>query len=269
MTDFFTSSEGLTAGRGRLGPWVLDLGSDLALACSGGLRDLERQAASGDRRSVLLAGIEVPTRRGRIQDVSDRLSKSSRNHVEVAIVPMAEGKGKFENIQAAVDRARRSISEYDWLVIADDDISFGTRMFDRLIDISELAEFSISQPAHRFRSYSTYELTVRQPRSLARRTRFVEIGPLTAIHRRAFPHVFPFPQSRWGYGIDALWSRVAAESGLSLGVVDAATIRHLRPIARDYSMADACKEGEDLIRSAFPECRRSDLMVLREVVIPA
>ena len=79
---------------------------------------------------------------------------------------------------------------------------------------------------------------------IARRTRFVEIGPVTAIQRDAFELLLPLPELEMGWGLDAHWSAAAAAAGLPLGVVDATPIRHLRPVAAAYPRAAAVAEAE-------------------------
>ena len=59
-----------------------------------------------------------------------------------------------------------------------------------------------------------------------RETRFVEIGPLTAFGRRAAAELLPFPELRFGWGLDLHWAALAAERGWRLGVVDATPVRH-------------------------------------------
>jgi hypothetical protein len=79
---------------------------------------------------------------------------------------------------------------------------------------------------------------------LARETRFVEIGPVTAVHRDAFEALLPFPDLRMGWGLDSRWSAVAAERGWPIGIVDATPVRHLRPVAGDYPRDAAIAEAE-------------------------
>jgi hypothetical protein len=86
-------------------------------------------------------------------------------------------------------------------------------------------------------------VTRRRPGRLARRTRFVEIGPVTAVHADAFPVLLPFPELEMGWGLDTHWSAAAAQAGLALGVVDVTPIRHLRPIAATYPRAAAEEEA--------------------------
>ena len=80
-------------------------------------------------------------------NVLNRLQQSSKHAVELSIVPMADGLGKFANIERALSQV--NIYDYEWLAIADDDIAFDSHMLDRLISLSEMANLLISQPAHR------------------------------------------------------------------------------------------------------------------------
>jgi hypothetical protein len=103
----------------------------------------------------------------------------------------------------------------------------------------------LAQPAHRRRSHAAWNMTRRQAGSVARETAFVEIGPVTAFHSSTFDALLPFPELRFGWGLDAHWAAVARQCGWRVGVVDATPIRHgLREIAASYTHAEAFSEGE-------------------------
>jgi hypothetical protein len=258
MSDFFTDDSGRVAnfhGRRRryLGA-MLDPGVDLSLLTLGiGL--IDRAAIS---RRVLAIGIEVPSRPRDVHNVLGRLQRSSRHSVDVSIVPMAEGLGKFANVERALSTA--NIHDYDWLLIVDDDIAFDNHMPDRLITLSEMAGLSISQPAHMLSSFATYDVTLRRFNSFVRETHFVEIGPLTAFRRDVFSDVIPFPPSRWCYGIDLVWSELARKKGFKMGIVDAAPVRHLRAIANSYNIDRARAEGETLVKTLDIPVTRAELL---------
>ncbi len=77
-----------------------------------------------------------------------------------------------------------------------------------------------------------------------RETRFVEIGPVTAFARPAFPVLLPFPELRMGWGLDAHWAALAREHGWRCGIVDAVAIRHrAAPAAAGYAREDAIAEA--------------------------
>ena len=81
-------------------------------------------------------------------------------------------------------------------------------------------------------------MTRRRPGLTARRTRFVEIGPVTAIRADAFDALLPFPDLQMGWGLDAYWSALAAEHGWKLGVIDAVPVRHVQPVAAAYPIIE-------------------------------
>jgi hypothetical protein len=91
-------------------------------------------------------------------------------------------------------------------------------------------------------------MTRRRPGSVARETAFVEIGPVTAFHSSTFDALLPFPELRFGWGLDAHWAAVARERGWRVGVVDATPIRHgMREIAASYTHAEAFAEGQEFL----------------------
>ena len=258
MSDFFVDDSGRVAnfhGRRRrylgamLDPWV-----DLSLLAQG-IRLIDGAIIP---RRVLAVGIEVPSRPKDVHSVLGRLQRTSRHAMDISIVPMAEGLGKFANAERALSTA--NIYDYDWLLIVDDDIAFDSHMLDRLITLSEMAGLSISQPAHARSSFATYDVTLRKFSSFVRETHFVEIGPLTAFSRKVFPDVIPFPPSRWCYGIDLVWSELARKKGFKMGIVDAAPVRHLRAVANSYNIDRARAEGETLVKTLDIPFTRAELL---------
>jgi hypothetical protein len=214
---------------------------------------MDKQFQAAPARRILAVGIEVPRRD---EDI----------HRVIAIATLGPGKGKFENIQAALDPI--NLADYAWLVIVDDDVAFRPTMLDRLIGFSEACDFRIAQPAHRLSSYASYAITLRRPDCLARQTRFVEIGPVTAIHNTAFPELMPFPPSRWGYGLDLMWSHTARAQGWKMGVIDACPIGHLRPVAGSYSIDEARAEGDGLIQRLGIVEFRKDILGWEQIAFP-
>ena len=105
-------------------------------------------------------------------------------------------------------------------------------------------DFELAQPAHAFASHAAWDVTRRRAGVVARRTRFVEIGPVTALSARAAEELLPFPDLRMGWGLDGAWSALAAERGWAIGVIDATPVRHLRPVAAAYPRDAAIAEAE-------------------------
>ena len=91
-------------------------------------------------------------------------------------------------------------------------------------------------------------VTRRRPGSVVRETRFVEIGPVTALQADTFGELLPFPPLGAGWGLDAHWSAIAAAQGWPLGIVDATPIRHgLRRTASAYDRDAAIAEAREFL----------------------
>ena len=206
---------------------------------------MKKAAASMPRRRVLLATVEVSSRR---EGLEAAIAALSDTHHELTFVraPMVD-RGKFDNINAAIGSI--AINEFDWFVVFDDDIEVQPRFLDDFLYMSEQAGLVLSQPAHRIGSHFSWEVNRRIWGTLARKTHFVECGPITAFHRSIVNRIVPFPATRYAWGIDMLWSEIVRGAGLSLGVIDATPIRHTRPVATSYSYAAATQEMHELLRA--------------------
>lgn len=242
--------------RGRRRAQVMDPVFDFRLAFSSGYRALVRKAAQMPVRHVHVATVDVPARRDGLERLLQAL-KDTRHTVTVSLAPLGN-RGKFENINLALHDIR--LDEVDWLIVIDDDVAIPGHFLDRFLCASEAASLRISQPAHRFRSYTTWEITQRLWNSLVHTTRFVECGPVTAFHRDIFPHILPFPETRFGWGIDVIWAEVARRENFHIGVVDATPIEHLRPVAHAYDVDAAISEARQLLERFG--VRRSNRQIL-------
>jgi GT2 family glycosyltransferase len=237
--DFLSGRSGTLSRRGTAAGAARDL-----LA---GARDLPRRAAlwraarSAPRRRVLVLGVARPEHGRTVARLRRELGRS-RHDVELHLVAPGAGAGKWANLNAAL--AAHPAEGHDWLLLVDDDVRLPRGFLDAFLLCAERFSFTLAQPAHAFASHAAWEVTRRRPGVLARTTRFVEIGPVTAVHRDAFGAVLPFPDLRMGWGLDAHWGAVAAERGWPVGVVDATPVRHLRPVAGDYPRDAAVAEAE-------------------------
>ena len=150
--------------------------------------------------------------------------------------------GKFENLNELLKTADASAA--DWVLVVDDDVRLPRAFLDRFVAVCEAFGLDLAQPAQTLRSHSAWKVTRRRPASLVRETRFVEIGPVTAFSRRAAAELLPFPELRYGWGLDLHWAAVAGQRGWRLGVVDAVPVRHESGlVASAYSREDAEEEA--------------------------
>jgi GT2 family glycosyltransferase len=241
--DFLSGRSGTLGRRAALIGTLRDLKANA--------RELRRRggrARRGPRRRVHVIGVARPEHARTVARLRRELARS-RHDVAIHFVPPAPGAGKWANVNAAL--AAHPLGDADWLLIVDDDVALPRGFLDRFIDVAEACGFQLAQPAHAFASHAAWDVTRRRPGLRAHRTRFVEIGPVTALSATAAAELLPFPDLAMGWGLDAAWSALAAERGWAIGVVDATPVRHLRPVAASYPREAAIAEAK-----AFLDGRR-------------
>jgi hypothetical protein len=223
-------------------PWrrttrtLADVAFEAIDRAAGVRRAADALARATPPKRVLVAGVY---RAGSALDL-DPL-RSDRHEVALAVGALEQlGGGKFQNL----NRLLATAGDFDWLLVIDDDVGFPPRFLDRFLGICERFGFDLAQPAQTQRSHSAWKVTRRRPAALARETRFVEIGPVTAIGARAAAELLPFPELRFGWGLDLHWAALAAQRGWRLGVVDATPVRHeSATVGSAYSVDEAQAEA--------------------------
>jgi len=251
--DFLSGESGTLSRRGRARGAALDLAAD---ALGAPQRAAVRRAARSapPRRRVLVVSVA----RARHAATTARLVaelERSRHDVAVRLAEPAPGAGKWANLNAAL--AAERVEDHEWLLLADDDVVLPRRFLDPFLLVSERLGLRLAQPAHAFASNAAWRVTRRRPGSVARRTRFVEIGPVTALHASTFEVLLPFPDLHMGWGLDAHWGAVAAEHGWPVGVVDLTPVRHLEPVAGAYGRDEAIAEARAFL-AGRPYVARAD-----------
>jgi hypothetical protein len=230
--------------------WTCGLAGAISLA---GPR-LDRLAAAQAPRRVLALSIYRP---GSLLPRAVERLRSERHDVRLVLGATGEpdsaladatalsglAGGKFENLNRLLEQAP-PVGEHDWLIAIDDDVELAPRFLDRFVALCERLGLDIAQPAQTQRSHAAWRVARRRPLSLARRTAFVEIGPVTAFSRRAAVELTPFPELRFGWGLDNHWAALARERGWRLGVADALPVRHeAQRVASTYAHAEAIEEA--------------------------
>jgi Glycosyltransferase like family 2 len=255
--DFLSGESGNVFGKrltvkGTAADWGLGVAGALSLARP----RLARLAAQQEPRRVLVVSVYRP---GALLEGTIRQLRSTRHEIRYALgatepeaaQPLAaetaltglDGGGKFENVNRLLAAAPPTAG-FDWLVVADDDIELPPHFLDRFVAVCDRLELDIAQPAQTHRSHAAWRVTRRRPLALARQTAYVEIGPLTAFSRRAAAELTPFPELRFGWGLDNHWGALARERGWRLGIVDALPVRHeAQRVATTYTHEEAIDEA--------------------------
>lgn len=142
-------------------------------------------------------------------------------------------------------------SREDWLVVSDDDVVFERGDLVRLVALCRRAGLDLAQPARSDRAVD-HEITVARRLSVARRTSFVEIGPVFVVGPDWRDRIVPFPEERgMGWGLELEWLELVRE-GCVLGVVDAVRVRHEGARGEDYDDdAEIARVHEELAARGF------------------
>jgi len=259
--DDFTSGQSGTVGgrRGTLRRHA-DRVLDARLAADPRLRRARATAAALPAQRVHVVGVERPGRA-----MAAVRTELLRSHHDVTMSTAPPGSlGKFQNLNALLGGRA---PDADWLLVVDDDIVLPSGFLDLFVGLATSTGLRLAQPAHRLHSHAAWPVTRRatDARSpLVRQTTFVEIGPVTLLHRDTFGVLVPFPDLRMGWGLDNAWSATAQAHGWPLGVVDATPILHLSPAASGYARTPALEEARTYLRGR-PYVRRDEVLTLRRL----
>ena len=208
-----------------------------------------------ERSRVLVVGVyllDTPTRAAEItealrstevHDVEISWAALGRRRVpealaEVTRVVVAERRDKFVLINQLL--SCHELFNYDMLLVTDDDVDFEPGWLDAFLSLQADADLALCQPARSPDSWIDHPFTKQLLGIDARLTRFVEIGPVFSVHRKAFDLLVPFDES-WpmGWGLDLRWPVLLEAAGLQMGIVDGAPVVHrMRPPQVSYSPGD-------------------------------
>jgi hypothetical protein len=137
--------------------------------------------------------------------------------------------------------ASTALDDYAFVVVCDDDILLPSGFLDAYMRLVCEHDLALCQPARTHDSYIDHGFVEQLDGISARRTRFVEIGPLFSIRRDAFHILLPFDElSPMGWGYDLVWPFVLESAGLKLGIVDCTPVEHSmrKPVTQyDYDTA--------------------------------
>lgn len=206
---------------------------------------------------VLIVGVYLADKPNTIKHIYDQFEASSRHQVEqrwVAINAANSESVIIPNTYLVLDSPLPKFTiinqltldamDFDWIIIADDDIEMDDGFLDNYIALCEQFDFALSQPSRTSDSYIDHSFVEQMPGIDARRTRFVEIGPLVCVRRDAMALLMPFDSDvGMGWGLDFIWPLLIEGANLRMGIVDAIPIAHrLRPPVSVYSRANANKQ---------------------------
>jgi hypothetical protein len=201
---------------------------------------------------VLVLGIYLANRANTVQHLMEAFGRTQQCHVEQRWIALngepATSLQRQLTVRVVMQRTPKfqllnelladiDLSSFDDLLVCDDDVRVPHNFVDAFIGWKHRMGFGLAQPARTLNSHVDHRLVRHRPWLHARRTRFVEIGPVFCIDRSMFDTLLPFDEaSPMGWGYDLVWPMQVAAAGGALGVIDATPVDHsLRGRGEAYS----------------------------------
>jgi hypothetical protein len=237
-------------------------------------REVRKAGLPGDKE-VLIAGIYLAGRENNIEHiVKSFVSSAGRWHITQSWAALGEGvvsdevrKVTAESYRDDVPKfillnrmlSRLPLDTYDFVIVCDDDIVLPPDFLTDYLGLVVKHDFALAQPARTHNSYIDHHFVERLDGLEARRTRFVEIGPLFSVRKDLYPLIFPFDESSsMGWGYDYVWPCLIDRRGLRMGIIDALPIEHgLRRPVKNYDYSDADRSMAEYL-SRNPHLSKSE-----------
>lgn len=206
--------------------------------------------------TVLVAGIYLADQKNAIRHIVRELDKSACYDVvqrwialsgdapsdevqAVTFMKAANPQPKFVLLNQLI--SAEALEHYDYLLICDDDVILPENFLDNFLLLQQKYDFALAQPARTRNSFTDHPFVEQLEGLKARRTRFVEIGPVLCIRRDAYPVLLPFDETaHMGWGYDFVWPYLIGQAGLRMGIIDATPVEHsMRKPVNNYNYDEA------------------------------
>ena len=205
-----------------------------------------RGARAWPRRRVLALGIE---RTGVPNVLDGARTELLRSHHDVEVAVTDAGATGANSRTSTPSWPSTPADGHDWLLVIDDDVRLPRGFLDVFLFLAERFDLSCwpSPPTGGARmppgrSPGAGPASWPARRDSSRSARCAPCAPTPS------PSCSPSRTLRFGWGLDAHWSAVAAARGWRIGVIDATPVLHgLRRIAASYDRTDAVTEGRSFL----------------------
>jgi hypothetical protein len=156
-------------------------------------------------------------------------------------VTLSREKGpKYVGLKDCLDAHNHFLGDYTHIGFPDDDLACDAAGWNMVFGVLDEIGADLGQPSLLWRSFYSYDITMRRRRLKYRITDFVEV--MAPIFRADFlREVLPtFAANRSSWGLDYVWRDIASREGRRLAIVDAASVLHTRALGKggQYSAAN-------------------------------
>jgi len=141
--------------------------------------------------------------------------------------------------------------KYEAIWLPDDDLDGTGTDINRMFHIFRQHGLDLAQPALKAgpNSFPTHPITVAQPGSVLRHEPFVEIMCPIFSKRALKICVGSMKDVMSGYGLDHLWPSFLGNPRSRMGIIDAVSFAHTRPIGATYNVQAAVDEQTELFHA--------------------
>ncbi|MCX7748098.1 MAG: DUF707 domain-containing protein [Clostridia bacterium] len=137
---------------------------------------------------------------------------------------------KFPSLYKFISNHIDFILQYDAVWLPDDDLYTDAKGIYNMFDIFYSKNLWLAQPALTPDSYYSHDITLQRQGHLLRYTNFVEVMAPIFSKEALLRCLYSFSQSRSGWGLDFIWSKILDNPTSKIAVIDAAPVRHTRPL---------------------------------------
>lgn len=161
--------------------------------------------------------------------------------------------------------AGEDLERYAYVLVCDDDMTLPQGFLDDYLRLVIRHDFALAQPARTHNSYIDWHFVEQLDGLSARRTRFVEIGPVFSIRHDLYGEILPFDESaHMGWGCDFVWPLAVERRGLRMGIIDAVPVDHsLRKPVEHYAYEEAARCLSEYL-AANPHVSKGDAFTVLE-----
>jgi len=151
--------------------------------------------------------------------------------------------GKWDGLYTVFANDPGLLERYDYFWFPDDDIEADSATIAELFRLMALHELALAQPALTHDSYFSFLLFLRSPSFRLRYANVIEVM-VPCLRRDVLAMVLPlFRDTRSGFGLDFVWTRLLPDNRGKAAVLDCITVRHTRPVGGELH-GKLAKSGE-------------------------
>jgi hypothetical protein len=207
------------------------------------------------KKSVLVVGVYLAEEENYFDRIAHELDRSSQCRIvqkwaalgKMRLDPFTESLTNLITLQPTpkfqmLNRllVNKEVNDLEYILFIDDDIELPKNFLDDYLGYIRQYDLALAQPARTLDSFIDHPFVGQMPGLTARRTRFVEIGPLFSIRKDLFDPLLPFDEtSPMGWGYDLVWPVLVEQKKLRMGIVDATPVTHnLRKPVSHYNFSE-------------------------------